>query len=160
MREIKFRAWDKKTKKMIFTGFHVMGEVTCFSLIDQYINENRCGADTSLDRWNDIKLMQYTGLKDKNGTEIYEGDILAQRKHFIQGKQTQFGQAAVKFGEYDDSGIEFGSPGIGWYVDGYSGYIREDGREDRYSVEQESLVEYLNYEVIGNIYENKELLEG
>ena len=61
MREIKFRAWDKETKKMSLypqLGFN--------NSVD--INEQIrcCGKE----------LMQYTGLKDKNGKEIYEGDIV------------------------------------------------------------------------------------
>ena len=54
MREIKFRAWDKTLNKMI-----------------QNITWK---GDSQSDRYS---VMQYTGLKDKNGKEIYEGDILS-----------------------------------------------------------------------------------
>lgn len=66
MREIKFRAWDKESKTMIYDTF-----------------PNGLSSSDILARWNPEWIMQYTGLKDKNGKEIYEGDILKQAGGFI-----------------------------------------------------------------------------
>jgi uncharacterized phage protein (TIGR01671 family) len=69
MREIKFRAWDKKNKVMIydFSYYCKLGEN--YAIYDFDTDVDECISD-------DVELMQFTGLKDKNGKEIYEGDIM------------------------------------------------------------------------------------
>jgi uncharacterized phage protein (TIGR01671 family) len=120
VREIKLRAWDKKEKKMHYGNMEMFDDMIGFRF-------GHFGVDTSKE---DIELMQSTRLKDKNGCEIYEGDIF----------KTRNGVVAVV--EWDENNGRF------------LGFTLERERKIVY-VGQEPAVE-----VICNIYENPELLKG
>ena len=64
MREIKFRAWDKKHSRM--TPIIALG----------LLSKEAVGDSCTLKFNKDCELLQYTGLKDKDGKEIYDGDIV------------------------------------------------------------------------------------
>ena len=78
MREIKFRAWLKEDKKMV--------NVETMDFTDksiQYLKKSEINNAYILRResFDDVELMQYTGVKDKNGKEIYEKDIIFCNKY-------------------------------------------------------------------------------
>lgn len=128
MEEYKFRAWNKNTKKM-----YKIGQITLEKGTWNYEPDNREYIGMSVPYQPSFILMQYTGLKDKNGKEIYEGDIVEWAGYKME----------VFWGE--DIGIGYGSC---W---------RPCGDNKGY---HESMTGFIDeYEVIGNIYDNPELLK-
>lgn len=124
MRELKFRAWDKEWCKMLLPGEWAMPRIQLDgSLYDDF------GDCLYTDNYI---IEQYTGLKDKNGKEIYVGDIL----------ETCCGKAEVYF---DDELLM------------YRIKVRHGGTMPLVSKKSKR---HFDYEVIGNIHENPELLEG
>lgn len=65
MRDLKFRAWDKVKKEWVMVGFHIIGEVTVFDMLNGYRMQD----------FNNIEITQFTGRVDNNGMDIYEGDV-------------------------------------------------------------------------------------
>lgn len=124
MREIKFRAWLKEHKTMV----NVAEIDINHQLIYHYGFDDFEG---NFENFNSIELLQYTDLKDKNGKEIYEGDIVFE-----------------SFGErYYKVVFENGS---------FRAEFKGDFEE--YSLDLIDVVAQ-GCEVVGNIYENPELME-
>ena len=144
MREIKFRAWSTNTDNPRMLFLDPVSKKTPYGLLSDLIED---------EGW---KVMQYTGLKDKNGKEIYEGDIVVGGVYY--GWKNETGKAIVKFGKFeqDGSGGEYPSRTcLGFYLDLIeSQFGMEYGTVSL--VEEERKHEEI--EVIGNIYENKDLL--
>lgn len=117
MREIKFRVWDLEDKRFL-------DSIDCTQLVIRPLSGRVTDGATT----PNVELLQYTGLKDKNGVEIYEGDIV---RYFRN-------ELAVIV--YRDGGVDIRS--LSWG-------------------DCEPLQRRLGeIEVIGNRYENPELMEG
>jgi len=141
-REIKFRAWDKEYNKMLVTDTATKFELSR-SGVDVYsyeeIHTDISGVDRTTMDWVlvDAIPMQFTGLTDKHGKEIYEGDIYKAGNYMYQ---VFFISGAFVGGKSIDS-----NQPLGW------GYTEEG------LISEGTEMDWL--EVIGNIYENPNLLE-
>ncbi len=150
-RENKFRAWDKKEK--------IMYEAGVINLFLDFMGDVYHTYKGKLNLVDTLILLQYTGLKDKNGKEIYEGDIV--RREFEIGRVIidPVSLGAEDY-EIDDSGYFIGvvsfRPSEGYVLNKCKKYNDEDELQTKKS----GVKLYANRaEVIGNIYENSELLE-
>lgn len=125
MRTIKFRAWDTEAKEMLFGGN--------FQDIATEPDKERWFFGIDVENHPDfIELMQFTGLLDKNGVEVYEGDIT----------------------EYEPLSSQGGVFGKSRHLVSYEA--------PRFMITNPDDVRwggYQNLEVVGNIYENPELLK-
>ena len=148
MREIKFRAWDKKSKKMrqvawisfqdypLRKGLPVVVQVWGWSIIED--------KDILLRREiNEVELLEFTGLKDKNGKEIFEGDILKDDVGDI---------LEVKFGKLP---LDKSGDCVCTYPAFYAKNYGHLGSAPFHECQQIGVW----MEIIGNIYSNPELLK-
>lgn len=104
----------------------------------------------------DAELMQYTGLKDKNGKEIYEGDVLVIKIALFYGDEDKFkGVVGFQDGTFCLERIDQPERAK---KQGYVERVRlwNDGEHDHYSLE---IIETFEMEVIGNVHENPELIK-
>lgn len=126
MNNLKFRVWDKTNKEMLNI------DVLNLFLEEVVVLEND-GSAFSM-KFKDVELMQSTGLFDKDGKEIFEGDILTDEGSF---ENDCWDYATIKFDETD-----------------YTYYLHWKNEEVC-----ENITECKKYVVAGNIFENKDLLE-
>lgn len=125
MREIKFRAWDKLNKTMEPVW-----------LIDYWQKE--LVTQNSKNDLSNFEIMQFTGLKDSNGNEIFEGDIVT------YGTEDDIVTAKLEYRDTEDEESMFVA-GFCLIVISNIEYPDDDDRDH-------------SLEIIGNIYENPELL--
>ena len=134
-RDIKFRLWSKIGKKFIETDNpdldFVINSNGCLYLIENFYGE------IDVLPQMDIKVLQFTGLQDKNGIEIYEGDIL---KYKFPYDKRKVHTSAVT------------------YLETQASFGIKDRYENEIPLYRIAANNY--FEIIGNIYENKNLLEG
>lgn len=140
MREIKFRAWDKRLK--IMSNHELLLRMTAS------LNINYTGSLMLPLKNKNIELMQYTGLYDDDGNEIYEGDIVEVLLE-IETKTPHISEVVIN------------SNGV--VINGHPSHRNFS------NVTYRQLADYCDYgfggnylshcKIIGNIYENPELLE-
>ena len=133
-REIKFRVYDKDLKRMRY--LNSSHDFICF---DENGNGYYHNMQTGLGEWFS-GLMQYTGLKDKNGVEIYEGDLID-----IHQTVNGYNQFVIQYDNYKFSARYYNQKTkqiLGWY---------QYDLDELFEINETEK----EIEVIGNIYENE-----
>ena len=179
-REIKFRAWDKKNKSFITNDDefkeYMIGLDGKFYRMD--FHSGVSGYENGNLIWNeleDIVLMQYTGIKDKNGKEIYEGDIVSIEHIYYEGIAQYDSRLKESFKEignyvckYDEGRFVFGNGYNNLEIHNFWKWSQEKEfyyaigdfvkKNDRFGYFSKEYFRFLALE--GNKFENPELLKG
>ncbi len=148
-REIKFRAWDKVLKYMIQTGYDnwISFGGECYTGSDRKYNT----PNIEITKVKDLILMQYTGLKDGSGKEIYEGDIVSVKSIIYDTIEPFEKSTKIEFQIFCE---------VIW-CNKIAGYdlkkIDGDNKPGAWGFYNENVNPF---EVIGNIYENPELINS
>ena len=147
MREIKFRAWDKANKRMLYRGIYDRNWYAT-----ERNDKEGCHCVDGIhpeDKYN-LELMQYTGLKDSTEKEIYEGDIIYNQNSFncVCGSGEFTDQSPTKrFVIFDQKDVQF-------KLDFVDENMRGSGASGYSFCKSNQGI----FEIIGNIHENPELL--
>ena len=126
MREMKFRVWDRK--------YNRMSQPFRLGKDSNIVFNSRCICGVEI-TGNDFIYLQFTGLKDKNGQEIFEGDII---KGLFYDSLSKTYKTTICY--------------VAWDISGYWTYKGEQDFIGGY------LTDLKDVEVIGNMYENPELI--
>ena len=132
MKSYKFRIWNKVKKHWHINEFNLLGEISLMGDVGFDFTDDK---PIRLQELNDLVVMQYTGMNDKNGKEIYEGDIIKSEDHNPKHMWIDFveGGFVAQWNEKKDypTDINHFYPSVGCCI-----------------------------EVVGNIWENEPLLKG
>ncbi|MEA0564569.1 YopX family protein [Lysinibacillus irui] len=147
MRKIKFRAFLKEKKKMLPVTYLTLSDEENEQVGIADCNNEGCVLCVDFYDYEKVELMQYTGLKDKNGKEIYEGDIVKthDQNNVIEYEHGSFLVKGLHADEYERT-----------YSVLYH-YLVDATIPDMPHSRFDGVTTTL--EVIGNMYENPELLE-
>ena len=152
-REFKFRVWDKLAQHMIYPDKGYQGHYV-LDLNGRFHNlQNGSGGD-------DYVVMEYTGLKDQHNKEIYEGDIMASRGNYMTGEIDENGNFPdlKNVVIWNVKSTRFALKPIEDYVRQLR--LRQLGRPIPVYLDSAWACSLTTFkEVIGNIFENPELLK-